>query len=126
MLRRLSMVVSVLLLSTAGCARGGSTDEPHPSDSPVRVEVTNRHALAVEIYATGGGTSRRLGTVLPGMSAHFAIPANITTAGDVELEAGPNASPQRFRSGPLLLSPGTIVQLIVAPQLFNSTATLRP
>ena len=126
MLRRLWMVVSVLLLSTASCARGGGADEPHPNDSPVRVEVTNRHALPVEIYAVGGGTSRRLGTVHPGMNAQFAVPANITTAGDVELEAGPNASGQRFRSGPLLLAPGTIVQLIVAPQLFNSTATLRP
>lgn len=126
MLHRVWMLIPVLLLCTAACARAGSDDQPHPSDSPVRVEVTNRHALPVEIYAAGGGSSRRLGTVHPGMSAQFAIPANITNSGDVELEAGPNASGQRFRSGPLLLAPGTIVQLIVAPQLFNSTATLRP
>ena len=126
MLRRVWMLVPVLLLCTAACARGGDVGGPHPSDSPVRVEVTNRHALAVEIYAVGNGISQRLGTVHPGMNAHFAIPANITNSGDVELEAAPNASSQRFRSGPLLLAPGTIVQLIVAPQLFNSTATLRP
>ena len=126
MLRRVWMLVPLLLLCTTACARGGGADEPHPSDSPVRVEVTNRHALAIEVYAVGNGISQRLGTVHPGMNAHFAIPANITNSGDVELEAAPNASRQRFHSGPLLLAPGTIVQLIVAPQLFNSTATLRP
>lgn len=124
MLRTVWMLVPVLLLGTA-CARG-DPDAPHPSDSPVRVEVTNRHALPVEIYATGSGISRRLGTVHPGMNAHFAIPANITSSGGVELEAAPTASSQRFRSGQLLLAPGKIVELIVAPQLFNSTATLRP
>ena len=122
--RRVWMLVPVLLLCTA-CARG-NPDEPHPSDSPVRVEVTNRHALAVEVYAMGHGVTRRLGTVHPGMDAHFVIPANITTSGAVELEAAPAASRQRFRSGQLLLAPGTIVELVVAPQLFNSTATLRP
>ena len=125
MLRRVWTLLPVVLLGTVACARGGA-DEPYPSDSPARVEVTNRHALAVEIYAVGSGINQRLGTVHPGMNAHFAVPSNLTNSGSVELEAAPNASNQRFRSGPLLLAPGTIVELIVAPQLFNSTATLRP
>jgi hypothetical protein len=115
----------VTLLWTASCAKGGS-EGPNPTDSPVRVEVSSRHALAVEVYAVGGGASRRLGTVHPGMSAQFAIPSNLTTSGSVELEVSPTASRERFRSGRLLLAPGTIVELRVAPQLFNSTATLRP
>ncbi len=126
MLRRVWMLAPVLLLCTTACARGNAADEPHPNDSPVRVEVTNRHALAVEIYASGSGITQRLGTVHPGLDAHFVIPANLTSSGSVELEAAPPASSQRFRSGALLLAPGTIVELIVAPQLFNSTATLRP
>lgn len=119
------MLVPALLLCASACAKGGA-DEPHPTDSPVRVEVTNRHALPVEIYATGHGITKRLGTVHPGMNAHFAVPANLTTSGAVELQAAPTASNERFRSGQLLLATGTIVELIVAPQLFNSTATLRP
>jgi hypothetical protein len=121
------MFAPVLLLCVSSCARGGSGDEEaHPTDSPVRVEVTNRHALAVEIYASGSGINRRLGTVHPGMDALFSIPANLTSSGSVELEAAPAASSQRFSSGPLLLAPGTIVVLIVAPQIFSSTVTLRP
>lgn len=125
MLRRVWTPLPAFLSIAFACARGGA-DEPHPNDSPVRVEVTNRHALPVEIYAFGHGINKRLGTVHPGMNAHFAIPANLTTSGAVELEASLTASGERFRSGELLLAPGTIVQLIVAPQLFNSTATLRP
>jgi hypothetical protein len=121
------MLVPVLLFCAPACARGGNGDEgPHPTDSPARVEVTNRHALAIKIYAFGSGINQRLGTVHPGMSAQFAIPANLTSSGSIELEATPADSDQRFRSGPLLLAPGTIVVLVVAPQLFNSTVTLRP
>ena len=125
MLRRVWTLVPSLLLCASACAKGGG-EGPNPTDSPVRVEVSSRHALAVEVYAVGGGTSRRLGTVHPGMSAQFAIPSNLTTSGSVELEVSPTASRERFRSGRLLLAPGTIVELRVAPQLFNSTATLRP
>jgi hypothetical protein len=124
-LRSVRALVPCLLLGAAACAHGGA-DEPRPNDSPVRVGVTNRHQLAVEIYAYGSGISQRLGTVDPGMDAHFVIPANITKSGAVVLQASPTASSQRFRSGQLLLAPGTIVELIVAPQLFSSTATLRP
>jgi hypothetical protein len=124
-LRSAWALVPCLLLWTTACAKGGA-DEQRPNDSPVRVEVTNRHALAIEIYASGSGISQRLGTVDPGMEARFAIPANITKSGSVELQASPTASNQRFRSGALLLAPGTVVDLIVAPQLFSSTATLRP
>jgi len=124
-LRSVWALVPCLLLWASACAKGGA-DEPRPSDSPVRVEVTNQHALPVEIYAFGSGISQRLGTVDPGMDAHFVIPANLTRSGSVELQASPTASSQRFRSGALLLAPGTIVELNVAPRLFSSTATLRP
>lgn len=120
------MLVPALLLAGSACARGGGEDEPQPDDSPVRVEVTNNHALPIEIYAVGSGISHRLGTVLPGMAAHFVVPQNLIGSGAVELQAQPRASKQQFRSGQLLLAPGTIVDFVIAPQLFNSTATLRP
>lgn len=119
------MLVPALAFWSAGCGKP-NPDEVGPSDSPVRVEVTNHHALPMEIYALSHGTSQRLGTVHPGMEAQFAISANLTRQGSVELQVLPNASTQRFSSGDLLLAPGTIVELIISPQLFNSTATLRP
>jgi hypothetical protein len=124
-LRRVRALVPSLLLSAIACGKGG-TEAPGPSIDPVRVEVVNRHPLAVEVYAFATGMERRLGTVEPGMKASFVVPANLTTSGGVELQASPAASNQRFRSGPLLLAPGSIVDLNVAPQLFSSTATIRP
>lgn len=125
MLRRVWALVPSLLLYTIACSKGG-TASPGPNNDPVRVEVVNRHPLAVEVYAFATGMERRLGTVEPGMKASFVVPPNLTTSGDVELQVSPAASSQRFRSGSLLLAPGSIVDLNVAPQLFSSTATIRP
>jgi hypothetical protein len=118
------MLLPGLLLTTSACARGGG-DEPRPVDSPVRVEVANNHALPVEVEAVGSGARQRLGMVHPGMAGHFVVPQNLIGAGGVELQAHPSASREQFSSGPLLLAPGTIVDFVIAPQLFNSTATLR-
>lgn len=123
--RRVRALIPGLLLCAIACAKG-STESAAPSNDPVRVEVVNRYPLAVEVYAFGTGMERRLGTVEPGMKASFVIPPNLTTSGDVQLQVSPAASNQRFRSGELLLAPGSIVDLIVAPQLFSSTATIRP
>ena len=120
------MLAPWLLLTVSACAHGGGGDEPEPDDSPVRVEVTNNHALPVEIYAVGSGITHRLGTVHPGMDGQFVIPQNLVGGGGVELQARPGGGAQSFRSDKLLLAPGTIVEFVIAPQLFNSTATLRP
>ena len=126
MLRRVGTLVPCLLLLAAACAKGTGADAPNPKANPVRVEVTNRHPLAVEVYAVANNLEQRLGTVHPGLTARFNIPFNLTTSGGVELLVVPAASNQRFRSGELLLAPGSVVDLIVSPQLFSSTATIRP
>jgi len=124
-LRRVWALLPNLLLCALACGKGG-TEAPGPSSDPVRVEVVNRYPLAVEVYAFATGMERRLGTVEPGMKASFVVPPNLTTSGGVELQVSPAASNQRFRSGQLLLAPGSIVDLNVTPQLFSSTATIRP
>jgi hypothetical protein len=59
------------------------------------------------------------------MDGQFVIPQNLIGGGGVELQARTGGR-QPFRSDKLLLAPGTIVEFVIAPQLFNSTATLRP
>ena len=119
------MHVPALLLAGSACARRGGGG-PEPAESPVRVEVTNNYALAVEIYAVGSGITHRMGTVHPGMAGRFVVPQNLLGAGGVELQARPGASGQPFRSGQLLLAPGTIVDFVITSQLFIRMATLRP
>ena len=126
MLRRVGALVPWLLLSAAACAKGTGADAPDPGKSPARVEVTNRYPLAVEVYAIANNLEQRLGTVHPGMNARFTIPFNLTTSGGVELLVPSPAGNQPFRSGELLLAPGSVVDLVVTAQLFSSTATIRP
>ena len=123
------LLVPALLLTLPACARGGGDDgseTAEPIVSPIRVEVNNNNALAVEIYAVGSGTTHRLGTVHPGMAGHFVLPQSLSRSGGVELQARLTGEARMFRSDRLLLSPGTTVDFAITQQLFNSTATLRP
>lgn len=121
----MKILVPVLLLTLSACARSGG-DEVRPTSEPVSVEVTNRHALPMEIYAVGSGINHRLGTVHPGMSSHFVLPQNLIGSSSVELEARAGQNIRPFRSGEILLAPGSVVDFVIGSQLFNSTVTRRP
>ena len=99
-----------------------------PADAPpVRVEVRNKYGLPMDVYAQGGGSNQLLGTVYPGAVKAFVIPQPIANSGSVELQAHPSAMWREVaRSGPLILSPGAVVDFVIAAQLFASTATIRP
>ena len=125
MIRRAWVLVAGLVLYGSGCAKSGG-DDVEPVDAPsATVEVRNDHPLPVEIFVTGSGSSHRLGTVHPGMQGGFAVPPSILAGGSVELQVR-SANGQLFRSGPLLLAPGAVVDVVVATQLFSSTAIVRP
>ena len=119
------MMVPTLLLTLGACSQSGG-GEVKPSDIPVSVEVTNQHALPMEIAAVGSGIVQRLGTVHPGMSSHFKIPNTLIGNGSIQLEARPSGGGQPFRSGEVLLAPGAVLDFTIAAQLFNSTVTRRP
>jgi hypothetical protein len=121
----LGFLLPALLLTASACAHSAG-GEVQPTDIPVYVEVTNQHALPMEVYALGSGITHRMGTVHPGMGGHFVVPPNLIGNGSVLFEARPSGGGQPFRSGDLLLSPGAVVDFAIAPQLFNSTVTRRP
>jgi hypothetical protein len=124
---RRAWLLACLLLVALGCRRG-SDEPPLPADpvaSPIRIEVVNQHALPVEVFIAGGGANHRLGTVHPGMSASFTVPPGMIGNGSVELLAVSSANRNPNRTGPILLSPGAVVDYLIAQQLFNSTATIR-
>jgi hypothetical protein len=121
----LRIVVPVLLLLPSACARSGGGDEPRPSEGRVYVSVKNQHALPMEVYATASGINHRMGTVNPGMNSQFFLPQNLVGSGSVRFEARPSGGGQPFRSGDILLQPGSIVEFTIAPQLFSSTVERR-
>jgi hypothetical protein len=129
MLRGLRLLVPALILSASACSHsGGGETSPQIRENgiPAYVEVQNQHALPMEVYAFASGITQRLGTVHPGMSSRFTIPPNLIGNGSVQFEVRPSGGGQPFRSGETLLEPGSVVDLRIAAQLFNSTVTRRP
>jgi len=125
MIRRAGILVAGMALYGSGCAKSGG-DDVEPVDAPsAAVEVRNDNPLPIELFVVGTGTNQRLGTVHPGMQGRFSVPPAILAGGSVEIQVR-TASGGMFRSGPLLLAPGAVVDVSVTPQLFNSTAIVRP
>jgi hypothetical protein len=122
--RGLRLAVPTLLLMASACAHSGG-GELAPAAGAVEVQVTNQNALPMEVYASGRGISHRMGTVYPGMGSHFVLPQNLVGNGSVQFEARPSGGGQSFRSGEILLAPGSFIQFQIAPQLFNSTVDRR-
>ncbi|HWA15681.1 MAG TPA: hypothetical protein VG817_04555, partial [Gemmatimonadales bacterium] len=101
-------------------------DDVSPADAPRSyVAVVNNFALPVEITITGGGTTIRLGTVHPGMSATYVLPPVMVNAGSTVFSANPG-NRSVYHSGELLIASGAVVDMNVASVLFNSTVTIRP
>jgi len=119
---RWRLLGAALLLTVSACAHstGGTAA---PTAGSVKVEVTNRNALPMEIYAIGSGINHRLGTVHPGMDGHFVVPQNLVGNGSVVFEARPSGGGQPYRSGETLLAPDAVIEFLIAAQLFNSTVT---
>jgi hypothetical protein len=124
MFRGLWLAVPALLLTVSACAHSG-TGEPAPAPGTVEVTVRNQNALPMEVSASASGISHRMGTVHPGMDGHFVLPQTLVGNGSVQFEARPSGGGQPFRSGEVLLAPGSLVEFQIAPQLFNSTVTRR-
>ena len=124
MLRRLLAAVLAFVLTSPACARSGNDREPKPSDGRVYVQVINRNALPMEVYAASGGINHRMGTVHPGMSTQFFLPQNLSNS-SVRFEARTSGGGRPFRSGDLQLVPRAIVQFTIASQLFSSTVERR-
>jgi hypothetical protein len=129
MLRGLRILVPALLLAAPACAHSGAGEvqpEVRETEIPAYVEVSNQHALPMEVYAFASGITQRLGTVHPGMASRFTVPQNLIGNGSVRFEARPSGGGQPFRSGDLLLEPGAVVDFRIEARLFNSTVTRRP
>ena len=128
MQRRSWMLIAGLVVLGAACAHGGAagnTSETEPAGREIRLNVTNRYALPVDVYAVAAGTSYRMGTVSPGIGSHFVLRAGMVGLGPVEFVAHPAGGEPPVRSGRLVLAPGDVVDFEIAAHLINSTATVR-
>lgn len=126
--RGAGLLVAGLLLTSSACAygSGGTSDTRRPQDpgGAVRLSVTNHSGGPMEIFATGRGTSYRIGTVHPGLVGHFVVRPGMTVNGPVEFLARSGSGPV-IRSGLLLLAPGSMVDFQLTSSPVTSVATVR-
>ena len=126
-----SIVIAGVLLAISACAygTGGPRSAPRRAQDPdgaVWLNVTNYSNGPMEIYAAGRGTSYRIGTVLPGLTSHFVVRPTMIVNGPVEFGARADGRSPLYRSGPLLLVPGNVVDFQLTASPTSSTATVRP
>ena len=91
-----TLIAGVLLTATACVYGSGASRDTraHDIEGTVHLNVTNRSNSPMEIHAAGGGTSYRLGTVLPGLTGHFLVRPNMIVNGPVEF--GARSDPRRL------------------------------
>jgi hypothetical protein len=123
-------LIAGLMLAACACAHGRrattAAPEVKPDSSTVILVVTNYYVLSVDVYAAASGTSYRMGTVSPGIVSQFKLHQSMLGNGTVEFLAEPADGAHTVRSGELLLTPGDIVDFVIANHLLHSTATVRP
>ena len=82
----------------------------------------------MEAYVVGAGTDYRMGTVNPGIGEPVRAPQG--HAGDATASWSSSAQATGYRAagadGPLTLSPGDVVDFIIATNLIGTRATVRP
>lgn len=126
MLGQTIMAAAVLLASSA-CAHGIGAAGATPSGDggrPVQLQVSNRSEGPIEVFATGSGTSYRIGTVHPGIDGNFVVRRGMVENGAVEFVAR-SMTGHLIESGPLLLAPGDVVDFALTRFSATSTATVR-
>jgi hypothetical protein len=119
--------IAALCMTSATCAHGHG---PATSDSTplpaVRVHVNNHYKTEMEIYATGSGTTQRLGLVAPGLEREFDVPQHMVVAGLVTFTAHPSGVGPTVRSDEIRIRPGDMVDFDIATNLFGTQAWVRP
>ena len=118
-------LAGILLGTFAFAGRGTERKaETVPAAAGVHLTVKNQYGYPALIYAVGGGSTIRLGKVLPGMVGDFELPRSMIGSGSVEFLASVDFN-QTARSGSFALLPGHIVDFVISRPVINSTATLR-
>jgi hypothetical protein len=118
--KRFSYVLAALSLLVLAACGGGSGPTP---EGVVTVQVENRNASTVDVWASGEGGRLRLGTVLPGGTGLFGVPASLVSAPpyQLQLQVGPSGLGRESYTTPALsLRPGAQVQVTVQRNVRSS------
>lgn len=121
------LVLGVLTAPAPSCARSHAPGEPAPAEeaeSSASLRVANNYSLAMEVFTMSAGVTTRVGTVSPGERGQFVLAPATFRNGTMEVLARPTGGGRLFRSGPLGLEAGQVIELIIASDLIGTTAAV--
>jgi hypothetical protein len=115
----------VMLMLAGGCfLRSKPGDEPLPHE-PIPVRVRNENFLDVNVYASVGSVSRRLGTVTGNSVATFTIDWSAAIGQPIAMTAIPiGGGGARATTPGMQVGYGQMIFFTVAPVLRQSTASV--
>ncbi len=122
--------LAAVFLTLTACASGRDaaalSGDVRPDDRPVLVNVTDNYVLPAEIWASGCGTSYRLGTVHPGIVSHYVLRQSLLLCGGVvEFAAQPAGTEPLVKAGRELLKAGDVVDFVITTHLVASYTWVR-
>ncbi len=118
--RTTTAVLAVALL--AGCSVIGGAGSPSMAegmeedeeDRATTARVTNDSWYNIRVYVADQGRRQSLGSVSSYESSTFEVPRDmVDTSGEIQLLADPVGSTTNYRSSPVLVGPGQVVQWTV-------------
>lgn len=109
-LRASCLWLSLVVLATACSTRSGDTGAAEPRPADVEIVVENNLWQDVTIYALRRGSRVRLGTVISMNTGRFTLPVGVAGAHELILIADPVGSRETFRSEPVMVDAGDIIE----------------
>jgi hypothetical protein len=104
------VLLAALMLGAASCSRL----HPGEDNPPVVLLFQNQSLDQADVYVSRGvGDSRRIGTVQAGRTETLVVPQDMVTAGTVNIFVRLLARSIVPRSGPVAISPGDRLQVIL-------------
>lgn len=123
--RRLLVTMCAALVASTGCFLRAKPGEQPPPHEPIPIRVRNENFLDVNVYASVGSLSRRLGTVPGNSSATFTLDWSATVGQPIVMTAIPiGGGGARATSQGLNVGYGQMIYFNVGSVLRQSTATV--
>lgn len=125
--RAWGLLAAVLLLAGTACSYPvpGNVTALRAAEPAVTLNVVNDYGFPLRIYAVGSGMTQRLGTVSPGQEGRLILPSIMAGNDSVQLVAQTWDRGPSIHFGPMLLSPGKVVDFTISRRLSLSSAAIR-
>ncbi len=126
--RGTGLAMAVVLGAASGACSTATENGPanaFAGATAATVVVSNDNWHDMRVYATRNGMRVRLGTVTSMSSQKFNLPGGLLGgAGELHLLADPIGSPNGYRSQPLLVRSGQMIEVNLRNNLALSTASV--